>query len=175
MSFNANASGTRGFRFSSHNNPDENIFTAADIISAVSSVSGPNLKGIGEGVADYTLPSIDDTTRSAINSFARIGFLSALVTAVSRLATIRFGSQGSIGISAHRSKLLGENIEFARYSFSPGIQPGIEFVQATFPALDETGLNHYGTLRVLAQILNKYYDFIDDEKDKPVLLIEIFN
>ncbi|MEP6849920.1 MAG: hypothetical protein ABI999_13770 [Acidobacteriota bacterium] len=175
MSFKINANGTKGFHYARAENPDENLFITADIISAMGSVSGPNLKGLGGGGADYVLPSIDGTTRDAISSYAKLGFTYALTTAVNRLAAFRSAAQGSIAVSATQSKLLGDKMGFARYAFSPGIQPGLEFVQIIAPTLETTGLNHYGSLRALTDILNKYYDFLDDEKDRPVILIEIIN
>lgn len=175
MSFKINANGTKGFHYARAENPDENLFTAADIISAMGSVSGPNLKGLDGGVADYFSPSIDGTTRDAISSYAKLGFTYALTTAVNRLAAFRFAARGSIGVSVTRSKLLGDKMEFARYTFTPGIQPGLEFVRTIAPTLETTGLNHYGSLRALTDILNKYYAFLDDEKDPPVILIEILN
>ena len=52
MSFRIFASGTNGFRYSRDGNPDEDIFQAAAVMSAITA-SGPSAEGVYDGIQDY--------------------------------------------------------------------------------------------------------------------------
>ena len=90
MSFDIFAAGSRNFHFTRDNNPDNDIFEAADVASALHSTS-PSATGVLEGAIEYGSPSPYFAGLSAI---ATIEFLHMLKNAVDFLAMRPGASSG---------------------------------------------------------------------------------
>jgi hypothetical protein len=65
MSFRIFAAGTEGFNYSADNCADQDLFQAAEVMNAMRA-AGPSPAGIGEGVADYVLPSAEGEAQAGI-------------------------------------------------------------------------------------------------------------
>ena len=158
MSFRIHAAGSNGFRYTRDNNPDEDIFEAAAVISALNA-SGPSVGGAVEGVADYALPSVSVT--DGARSIASATFIHMLRDSVDMLATCGGASDGWISVAPRLThSLWPDTADFARYEFYPGESPGSEFIQMILPALSSTDFNHYGTFRALSIVFSEYYSHL---------------
>jgi hypothetical protein len=169
MSFRIFASGTRGFRESRDNNPDEDIFQAAAVISAINS-SGPTVGGVVDGVRDYQGGSdVLDQARS----LARASFAYQLRSAVDSLAMCQGAANGWISVYAVRRHLLWPDTNsHTCYRFAPGEDPGSEFIRMILPGLTSTGFNHYGSFRAMALMIARYNDRIGNV-GTPILRLEL--
>jgi hypothetical protein len=189
MSFRILARGTNGFIYQRNNQPDGDIFVAADVVAALRA-SGPSYQGAAEGVADYVLPSEDGALREVVRHIAEMTFLPILRDSVSLLATCTQAHEGWISVSTHQSRNMSfmgglgivplivnpprpERNAFASYNFAPGNNPGAEFVQAIAQALHATGMNNYGVLRVMSIALSQYWDRIG-RSARPMIQIHLY-
>lgn len=174
MSFRVFAAGSQHFHYARDNNPDMDIFNAADVASALRSVGSPSVRGVAEGVADYYVPSDTGAYREGIAAIARMEFLHMLKNSVDFLAMCTGSSDGWISVAPRQSHVLWpDTASFARYNFSPGDDPGSEFFRTIRPALEATDMNNYGVLRMLALVLSRYYDHIGDS-GTPMIQIQLF-
>lgn len=170
MSFRIHAAGSDGYRYTRDNNPDEDIFEAASVISALNA-SGPSVGGAVEGVADYVSPSVSVT--DGARSVASATFIHMLRDSVDMLATCGGASQGWISVSPRLTHTLWpDTSDFARYEFYPGDSPGSEFIRMILPALGTTDFNHYGTFRALSIVLSDYYHHLNGN-GTPTILIHL--
>ena len=170
MSFRIHAAGSRGFRYTRDNQPDDDIFEAAAIISALNA-SGPSVGGVAEGVADYALPSVDVT--DGARAVASMTFLWMLRDAVDLLSTCSRVSQGWISVAPRQENALwADTSAFARYEFSSRDSHGSEFIRTILPALRTTGLNNYGVFRALALAVADYHGHIG-QSGPPTMLIQL--
>lgn len=156
MSFRIHAAGSDGFRYSSSNCADEDLFTAAEIISVMGSLEPTRASFVEAGIGQV-LPSAPSGYEAAA-AVGRMIFLHTLSDAVSLLAACTGASQGGwISVAPREtSLLLPDTSRFARYEFSPGRSPGSEFMQRIIPALNDTDMNNYGVLRSLSIALSLY-------------------
>ena len=169
MSFRMFASGTRGFRYTRDDNPDEDIFQAAAVISAINS-SGPTVGGVVDGVRDYQGGSdVLDQTRS----LARASFAYQLRNAVDSLAMCPGAANGWISVYTVRTHVLWPDTNaHSCYRFDPGDNPGAEFIRTILPGLSSTGFNHYGAFRAMALTIARYNEHINGE-GTPILRLEL--
>jgi hypothetical protein len=153
--------------------PDDDVFSAADVASALRA-SGPGVRGAAEGVADYVVPSDTGAYRAGVQSIAKITFAQLLDTAVGLLAAKSGASEGWISVAPRLDRLLLPNVSrIARYSFSPGDNPGAEFIRTISPALRDTDMHNWGTLRQLAEALGRY-ELTLDGHGTPMIQIQLF-
>jgi hypothetical protein len=100
-------------------------------------------------------------------------FLHLLQTSVDLLAMCSSASEGWISVSSTNKHLLWvDTVRFAKYGFSPGTNPGAEFVKAITQSLKDTGLNTWGVLRGLTTVLTKFHSKIGDST-KPAINISL--
>ncbi len=153
MSFKIFASGSADFHYVRDNNPDDDVFETASIISALQS-SGPSVGGAIQGAADYVIPN---PYMTGVQAMARNEFLHLLQNAVSFLAMHPNSSNGWISGSFVEEHLLwGNTGGVARYDFSPGDNPGLEFFQRMKKSMEDSDMNNYGVLRVLALVIARF-------------------
>lgn len=159
MSFNVFASGVPHFHFERDNNPDDDLFEAASVVNALRATS-PSAAGAASGAATYVTPN---SYLGAVSALARMEFLHLLKTSVDLLAIRPRANNGWIAVSARETHILWPDTGgFAKYSFTPGRDPGTEFFQVIYPSLEEADMNNYGVLRMLALVLSMYNNHIDD-------------
>lgn len=171
MSFRVFAAGVPNFHFERDNNPDDDIFEAAEVLNAIRA-SGPSIEGAASGVAEYVTPN---SYLGAVNALARMEFLHLLKMSVDMLALRPKARQGWIAVAPRESHLLWpDTADFAKYSFSPGSDPGTEFFKKIKGPLKNTGMNNYGVLRMLALVLSMYNNHINDS-DPVMIQIQLFH
>ncbi len=170
MSFRIHAAGSNGFRYERDNCPDEDIFEAAAVISALNA-SGPSIGGAVEGAADYLLPSVG--VLDGVNSVATTSMIELLRSTVNYLAIGRNTSRGWIAVSTRTSSLLwADSTGFARYEFYDDDDAGYEFIRMILPSLTESGFNHYGTFRALAMAISSFDSHMPNS-GPPTLLLQL--
>jgi hypothetical protein len=155
MSFRTFAAGGDDFHFERDNCIDQDFFDGIDIIHKLSTMD-PSLRGAGEMAAGEVLPSAPSAV-DAIVRLAEIEFLHNLNNAVSFLAMRAGAGNGWISLSTRQSHLLWpDTVTFSRYDFSPGNNPGAEFIRLIVPKLEETDMNNWGVLRMIGGVLAIY-------------------
>ena len=71
---------------------------------------------------------------------------------------------GWISLSCSESHVLWPDTKsFARYNFSPGDDPGAEFMKAIGPGLKATSMDNWGVLAALSIVLAKYSNQIGED------------
>lgn len=181
MSFRVFASGVLGgkpFHYAKDNNLDGSEFETMRVLAILNSLKPTSTKvEIGTAAMEY----VHNPTGilDIVDKMATMEFLHTLSNAVSVLALNPNTSDGWISVSSRRSNLLlpnsicPETVAFAKYKFLPGNNPGAEFIKMISPGLVETGLNHWGVLRILALVLGKYANQLDDSMN-PIINIQLF-
>lgn len=173
MSFNIFAAGVRGFQYTRENCPDDDIFEAASVMSALRA-GGPTLQGAGEAVADYVVPSEGSAILDGVQAVAQLTFLHTLCGAVDQLAACSGARNGWISVAPREGHALWPDTNrFARYDFRPGDDPGREFVARILPALEATGMANYGVLRAMSLALSGYRSHIGSS-GTPMIQIELW-
>ncbi len=170
MSFRTHAAGSSGFRYERDNCPDEDVFEAAAVISALNA-SGPSVGGAVEGAADYVLPSVG--VLDGVSSVASTEMIHLLRSTVSFLAMNRNTNRGWISVSTRAaSAVWADSTGFATYYFLNDADPGGEFIRTILPSMRESGFENYGTFRALAMAITAY-DAHRPSSGPPTLLIQL--
>ena len=169
MSFRIYAAGTRGFRYSRDGCPDEDIFQAAAVISAINS-SGPSVGGVIDGIRDYQGGSdVLDQTRS----LGRAAFAYLLQSAVDSLALCPGAAQGWISVYSVNTHIFWPDTNHhMTFRFDSSDSPGADFVRSIVPGLVTTDFNNYGTFRAMALAVSRYNTHIGME-GVPILRLEL--
>lgn len=172
MSFRIFATGTENFHYTRDNCADNDIFEAAEVMSALQGLE-PSASGVAQGVAEYLSPSMEGVRSSGIASIASGEMVHLLTNAVTMLATCTGARQGWISVAPRTSHFLrAETSRYARYNFSPGREPALEFMRMILPVLTATDMNNYGVLREMAIALSRYYAHIGNS-GTPMIQIEL--
>lgn len=155
MSFRIFASGTNGFRYSRDGNPDEDIFQAAAVMSAITA-SGPSAEGVYDGIQDYRGGSdVLDQTRS----MAMASFTYQLRSSVDSLATCSGAANGWISVYTVQTHWVWPDTNsHSCFRFENSDNPGADFIRTILPGLNSTGFNHYGAFRAMALAIARYDD-----------------
>lgn len=162
MSFRVFASGFPHFHYVKDNNPDEDVFETAAVLNALRSAS-PSGIGVVEGAADYLTPN---SYLGGLKAMARMEFLHLLKNAVCFLAMHPRAKRGWISVVPVETHLIWPDTgALARYTFTPGHDPGTEFFRKINPALEAADMSNYGVLRVLALVLSKYDRYVGDSDE----------
>lgn len=170
MSFTIHAAGSNGFRYDRSNCPDDDIFEAAAVISALNA-SGPSAGGAVEGVADYYTPSVG--VLDGVSSVANTTMIHTLRSSVNFLAMNRNTTRGWITVSSRTSSLVwADSTGVATYYFSADDDAGDEFIRTILPSLRESGFENYGTFRALSMAITAY-DGHRPNSGPPTLLIQL--
>jgi hypothetical protein len=177
MSFNifASGTGTRGvFNYTRNNCADGDLFEAAAVMNAMRA-AGPSRIGIAEGVADYVLPSAESQARTSIQAHLGTATRAHLGDGVTMLASCNQARQGWISVSATRRRVAGmwpDATGFARYDFTPNVQPASEFMQRVIPVLTATSMNNWGVLLQIDQALRGYFIHIHG-RGRPMIQVQL--
>lgn len=189
MSFRAFAYGEPSFHYQRNDNVEGEEFNSLQLLALLAGMGpgrgelipgnaplmvGKAVGGRAIGVAGSYSPSRD--MGSAAMALASREFLEMLTNTVSFLAISpgAGGDNARILVTArNRHALWPTTIRFASYNFSPGDDPGTEFVRTISPSLKETDLNHWGVLRSLVLILSQYSNWITDTNTTPFISIEL--
>jgi len=171
MAFRIHAAGSNGFRYERDNNPDNDIFEAASVISTLISLE-PSVSGAVGLAADQITPSV--STSDVVRAGANITFITMLRDAVDMLATNRRAHGGWISVAPRQTHTLWPDTSgFVRFDFySDESSAGSEFIRAILPQLVATELNNYGVFRALALAITRYHTHIGDSAT-PMLLIHL--
>lgn len=173
MSFNIFAAGVRGYQFTRENFPDSGVFEAASVLSALRS-GGPSARGVAEGVADYVIPSEGGAEMTGVEAVAQLTFLHTLCGAVDQLAACSGSSNGWITVAPRQGHTLWpDTSRYSRYDFTPGNDPGREFVARILPALEATDMANYGVLMAMSLALSGYRSHIGSS-GTPMIQIELW-
>lgn len=166
MSFRIFGAGTEGFNYSADNCADQDLFQASEVMNAMRA-AGPSPAGVGEGVADYVLPSSEGEARSGIQAHLGTFTRAHLGDGVTLLASCNQAAQGGwITVAANRRS-------FARYNFRPNVNPGLEFMQQIMPALTTAHMNNWGVLLQIDRALRMYHLHIHG-RGRPMIQIELY-
>ncbi len=174
MSFRIYAAGSDRFRFERDGQSDDDIFTAAEIMSIMQSLEPSRSSFVQAGI-DRVLPS-SPSGIDAADAIARMVFLRILSDTVTLLATNTRATHGGwISVSASQSNLLfPDSSGFGRYDFSPGDEnAGTEFLRSVLPALRESEMNNYGVLRAISMALSEYARHIDEVSSTSTVRLNI--
>ena len=99
-----------------------------------------------------------------METMATMEFLHTLNNAVCFLAMRSGASDGWISVSCSESHVLWPDTKsFARYNFSPGDDPGAEFIKTIGPGLKATSMDNWGVLAALSIVLSKYSNQIGED------------
>src|SRR5262249_42703449 len=108
----------------------------------------------------YKTPGITDL----VEAVATREFLHSLNNAVSYLAMCSGASSGWISVSCTKTHLLWPDTKsIAKYSFSPGDNPGAELVKTISAGLKATDMDNWGVLAALSIALAKYANQLGDD------------
>lgn len=189
MSFKIFAYGSPSFHFERDNNVEGEEFEALKLLGTLASM-GPSrgefvpgsakltaIKVLGSRAIDGAgsfIPSGDSA--GATVGLATREFLEMLTNTVSLLAmSPGAGGDGAkiVVTSRNHHALWPTTTGFASYNFTPGDDPGTEFVRAIAPSLKQTDLNHWGVLRGMVLALAQYSNQIDGTNTTPFVSIEL--
>lgn len=168
MSFRIFSAGVPNFNYIKEKLPDGEVFEAVKVIHAFTTAN-PTLGG-GAGIAsDIILPDITDVMKN----IAGMHFAHHLNNAVCYLAMQPGAQQGWISVSAtEKNTFWTDTMRVIKYTFSPGTNPGAEFMKKLAPALKDTSMDNFGVLFALATALSKYYQRIDSNQ-VPMINIQL--
>jgi hypothetical protein len=170
MSFDIFAAGSGKFHFKMEGCIDDSELDMVDLLGKLQTME-PTWMGAGATAVDIVQPSAGII--DLMKTMATMEFLHNLSNAVCFLAMKGGVADGWIFVSARESHLLwpdsGGN---AKYKFQPGNSPGAEFVKKIGPALKEANMATWGVLRMLAIVLAKYSNHIDDSAT-PIINIQL--
>jgi hypothetical protein len=170
MSFRVHAAGTRGFRWSRDNNPDDDIFQAASVIAALNATR-PSAGGVIEGVGEYANPAPNIVDAAA--AVASLTFTARLRQSVDELCAINARRPGWIAVTPRSTSILwADSVSHVRYDLGNEDSDGAGFIRSILPALSATGFNHYGSFRVLMQAVDRYKDSLGSS-EIAMLLVEM--
>jgi len=120
----------------------------------------PSALGATNAYIGYKTPGITDL----METMATMEFLHLLNDSVCFLAMCSGASDGWISVSCTKTHTFWPDTRsFARYNFSPGDNPGAEFIRAIGPGLKETDMDNWGVLAALSIVLSKYSGQIGDD------------
>lgn len=169
MSFRIFAAGSRKFNFIQDNCIDGDDVSMLELANKLASLEPTKMGAITTG-ADTALPSkgiID-----LMQTMATIEFLHLLSSTVTFLAMCT-GADGWIGVSARETSYVWpDTVATTKYRFYPGDNPGKEFIKKIAPVLKKTSMDNWGTIRMLAIVLAKYANHID-ESARPIINIQL--
>jgi hypothetical protein len=173
MSFNIHAAGTEGFVYRRERCADGDVFEAMEVISALQATS-PSRIGVGEGVADYVLPSTGSQGGDAAQAHGATIWRQVLQQGLVMLSSNRSAVQGWVSVSAVQSTLGFRSASAVRtYHFgSGGSDPAVAFMRTIVPVLTQTHMNNYGVLREMANSIWQYRNHIGDG-GPPMLSIQL--
>ena len=167
MGFNIFAAGVPDFHYQRNNNPDDYIFEAAEVMNSLRA-SGPSATGVASGVAEYVTPN---SYLGAVQALARIQFLRLMKQSVDLLAIRPHSGSRWISVSTRESHVLWvDDAGFGKYQFFPGSDPGTEFFEKIKKPLEDTDLNNYGVLRMIAMVVSMYHQHLDRTNSRHVML-----
>lgn len=168
MSFRIFSAGVPKFNYVKDKLPDGEVFDAVKIIHAFTTAD-PTLGGAAGAASDIILPDITDVMRN----IAGMQFAHLLNNAVCYLAMQPTANQGWISVSAtEKNTFWADTVRLAKYTFSPGDNPGAEFMKKVTPVLKDTSMDNFGVLFGLATALTKYYNSIDANQT-PMINIQL--
>lgn len=168
MSFRIFSAGTPRFNYIKDKLPDGETFEAVKVIHAFTTAN-PTLAGAGGAASDIVLPDVTDVMKN----IAGMEFAHLLNSAVCGLAMQPAAQSGWISVSATEKRVLWtDTVKFIKYNFSPGDNPGVEFMRKLTPALKDTSMDNFGVLYALATALTKYYYHIDSNQ-VPMINIQL--
>jgi hypothetical protein len=166
VSFNVFASGSGNFHYQKDNFIDGGDFVPIKVVSALMTME-PSASGAVSTYIGYKQPGITDL----METMATMEFLHTLNDAVCFLVMCSGASDGWISVSCSESHLLWPDTKsFAKYGFSPGDDPGAEFIKVIAPGLKQTSMDNWGVLAALSIVLAKYWNQIGEDA-RPMLNI----
>lgn len=166
MSFSIYAAGTRGYRYRRQGQPDEDMFQAAAVLSAMQGMEPTAGGAVGAGI-DIARERVGISTPNAgdgARSLARAVFVNGVVETVDLLCAKNGDRPGWIYVSCSQSHLLWpDTTSHMNYGLDfRGDGAGRDFVRHLVPVLAATGFNHYGSFRAIYQALNGYDALLRD-------------
>lgn len=168
MSFRIFSAGVPKFNYIKNTLPDGEVFEAVKIIHAFTTAD-PTLGGAAGASSDIILPDVTDVMKN----IAGMEFAHLLNNAVCSLAMQPSTTNGWIAVSATETHTFWpDTMRFVKYTFSPGDNPGAEFMRKLAPALKDTSMDNFGVLLGLAMALTKYYNHIDADQT-PMINIQL--
>lgn len=174
MSFKILATGSGNFHYREQEVVEQEDFELITAIHDMRAVK-PETTELIKTAVEKILPSAP-APPSAIDAAGILGvtiFASLLAEVMDLLAT-RGTSEKSVSVGTREASLLwADTVGFRKYGFTPGTEPGIEFLRAVYPILEKTNLNNWSVLRMLAIILSKYDDHLAASGGTPNILIQI--
>jgi len=168
MSFRIFAAGVPKFNYIKDKLPDGEVFEAVKVIHAFTSAD-PSFAGAGGVTSDIILPDITDV----VKNIAGMQFAHLLNNAVCYLAMQPSASSGWISVAATEKNILWtDTVRHIKYNFTPGDNPGAEFMKKLSPALKDTNMDNFGVLYGIAMAVTKYYNIIGDQQ-VPMINIQL--
>jgi len=170
MSFKIFASGTGHFHFEKDDCIDDSELDLVDLLGKLQTME-QTWMGAGATAVDIVQPSAGII--DLMKTMATMEFLHLLSNAVCFLAMKGGAADGWIFVSATESHLLWPDTGgVGRYDFQPGDSPGSEFIRKVGPALKAASMANWGVLRMLALVLAKFDNHIDDSA-RPIINIQL--
>lgn len=170
MSFRIFASGSDNFHFTRDNCIDQDDIDMVDLISKFQGMEPTWMGALQTGV-DVVQPSAG--VIDLMTTMATMEFLHNLSNVVSFLAMKPRASEGWIFVAARESHIMwpdtGGN---GKYEFSPGVNPGTEFIKAIGPALKAADMANWGVLRMLAITLARFESHVSDST-RPIINFQL--
>src|SRR6185369_9660674 len=149
---------------------DDSELNLVDLLSKLQTME-PTWMGAGATAVDIVQPSAGIV--DLMKTMATMEFLHMLSNTVCFLAMKGGAANGWIFVSAKQSHLLWPDTGgTGKYSFDPGDSPGAEFIKKVGPALKEADMANWGVLRMLAVVLAKFDNHIEDTA-RPIINIQL--
>lgn len=174
MSFKIMASGSENFHYREHEIVEQGDF---ELISAINDMGStkPAKEEMIKAAIGKILPSAPSPPL-AIEAVGVLGMTvyALLLAQMMDLLAGRGADDKSVSVGTREAnKLWADTVGFSKYSFTPGIEPGVEFLRAIYPILEKTSLNNWSVLMMLSIILGKYDDHLVESGGTPNILIQI--
>lgn len=168
MGFRIFASGSHKFHYKKDNFIDGRDFEPMKIVSILMTMSPTGL-----GVADAYISHKSKGITDLMESLATTEFLHNLNNAVCFLAMCSGSSDGWISVATTEKHTFWPDTKgYEEYRFSPGDNPGAEFIRLIGPSLKETDLNNWGVILALGLVLGRYANRIGQDA-RPMINISL--
>ncbi|HRH42128.1 MAG TPA: hypothetical protein PKY82_10820 [Pyrinomonadaceae bacterium] len=176
MSFSIWASGVangKPFHYYREDCIDGDDFIIANLINDLQNMS-PSSIGLAQAAVEKVIPNFYSGGDSyAMGTLVFLELLGVLKNQIDSLAMCDNAANGRISVfTKQKHTFWADDLGNGTYYFSPGNDPGTEFVKAIGACLEKTDMNNWGVLRAMIIVLTLYSDAVG-QSGKPMLTIQL--
>ncbi len=176
MSFSIFASGAangKNFHYYREDCIDGDDFEILDLVSTLTTLE-QTIEAVAQATAEKIISKLlPGSAPDGMGTVAFLEFLHTLKDQIDSLAMCDDSANGRISVfTKQKHTFWADDLGNGTYYFSPGTDPGTEFVKAIGASLEKTDMNNWGVLRAMVIVLTLYSDAVG-QSGKPMLTIQL--